>query len=285
MQIACGEKNGQIRISNVKTGALVKVLDAGDDIRSVTYFLNGKTLVAGVKRGEKYWTTFWDTEAWIENANRRVEGGRTIVSSDALWCVRKVEPAAMIAVMKLVPGMPQHSVVGHHNSAAFTFSSDSTRLASGGWNRQLYIWNVANGERIATGEPYSSNLSAVCFSPDGALLAAGSSDRDQYLELWNGHTLEHVCSLRGHIDNVDSIDFSPDGKILASASLDHTVKLWDVNRRILLATLVPRSDGVRLVAFSPDGTTLATGGGSKMVTMLWNVDELLPPCLRGERSK
>ena len=217
-------------------------------------------------------------------------GSRTILSPDGLWCASNFSSSSIasfsIVLKNSVSGLLQHTLTGHRDWVrAVDFSPDSSRLASSAWDRQLFLWDVASGERIAAVKPYSDEVDSVCFSPGGELLAVGSSDRDQYLELWNGRTLEHVDSLRGHVDTVTSIAFSPDGKRLASASFDHTVKLWDVSRRMLLATLVPRTDGVRVVAFSPDGTTLATGGGGAKVTLLWHVDDLLPPATQEALAK
>ena len=81
-----------------------------------------------------------------------------------------------------------------------------------------------------------------------------------------------IATLRGHSGTVESLAFSPDGTLLASGSerwseTDATVRLWDVARRKLLATL---QGPTAPVAFSPDGATLASGSGDEPV-QLWDL--------------
>src|SRR5262249_38981358 len=46
--------------------------------------------------------------------------------------------------------------------------------------------------------------------------------------LWNAENGELRATLQGHGGVVTSIAFSPDSRRLASCSLDHTVKIWDL---------------------------------------------------------
>ena len=63
--------------------------------------------------------------------------------------------------------------------------------------------------------------------------------------------------------------FSPDGTTLASGGYDRTVRVWEVETGMSLATLKGHSDWVRSVAFSPDGRTLASGSRDGTV-LLWD---------------
>ena len=78
----------------------------------------------------------------------------------------------------------------------------------------------------------TSGSTHVSFSPDGTLLASGSSTTVKLWDMKSGQ----VASLKGHTSVVNSVSFSPDGTKLASGSFDNTVKLWDVSSGQVIAS-------------------------------------------------
>ena len=65
-----------------------------------------------------------------------------------------------------------------------------------------------------------------------------------------------------------ALTFSPDGTRLATSSRDRTVRLWDVESGINVATLLGHRGWVTSLEFAPDGSWLASGSNDKSV-VLW----------------
>ncbi|MBO8152922.1 MAG: PQQ-binding-like beta-propeller repeat protein [Candidatus Marinimicrobia bacterium] len=108
---------------------------------------------------------------------------------------------------------------------------------------------------------HSGEVRSVAFSPDGNLLASGSSDRT--VKVWDNSNGSLLWTGQ-HSGTVYSVSFSPDGNLLASGSSDNTVKVWDSSNGSLLWT-GQHSYAVSSVSFSPDGNLLASGSSDRTV--------------------
>ena len=225
---------------DVTTARELALLPSTRSIHSVAFSTNGKTLAAGVERGVILWDVMAQTQ--ITSLDIPFTDGRIIITS-----VSFSSDEETIAFMSHLPDAVK---LWHVPSGNVT-----TLVDNDGRERRTII------------RPQS-----VSFSPDGRMLAAGSSDG--IVELWDVGTQRLLAALPGHRHRVTSVAFSRDGKTLASGSIDETVRLWNVMKRENIAILRGHRRWVNSVAFSPDGTRLASGAygrGRDATIKLWDI--------------
>ncbi len=161
------------------------------------------------------------------------------------------------------------------------FSPDGTRLAAGGYDGKLFVWEVATGKKlieVPAGPPPAPNteatrnvLHALAFSPDGKEIAAGGSDaRVHVFGTADGKLLR---SIQGHASSVCALAYHPGGAVLVSGSKDRTVRLWNPANGQALKSLEGHTAWVQGVVLLEKGTRLASVGADQ-TGRLWN---LAPP--------
>ncbi|HWN66095.1 MAG TPA: protein kinase [Haliangium sp.] len=104
------------------------------------------------------------------------------------------------------------------------------------------------------------------FSPDGARIATGSSDKTA--RIWDAATGALLHTFTGFTADVYRVRFSPDGTRLLAASWDSSARVWDVATGALLWT-ASHEQRVLDAELSPDGAWAATAGFGNDV-VLWN---------------
>ncbi|MEM6614258.1 MAG: AAA-like domain-containing protein, partial [Cyanobacteria bacterium P01_C01_bin.72] len=127
---------------------------------------------------------------------------------------------------------------------------------------QQAVYNLAEKNTFSG---HQDIVLGVGYSPNGRLIASGSSDTT--IKIWqrNGKLLQ---TIEGHKDTVQDVTFSPDGQTIASGSEDRTIKFWNRNGK-LLRTIDAHEGTVNRLAYSPDGKMLASASEDKTVR-LWN---------------
>ncbi|WP_129671863.1 helix-turn-helix domain-containing protein [Candidatus Chloroploca sp. Khr17] len=122
----------------------------------------------------------------------------------------------------------------------------------------------ADLSRSAFNETFGS-IRTVAFSPNGAWLAAGSSNGE--IHVWALPSHKHIYTLDGKAW-VEALTFSPDSRMLASGGHEPALLIWDLATGTCLDQLAGHTTTVRCLSFSRDGTLLASGSDDATVR-LW----------------
>jgi WD40 repeat protein len=165
---------------------------------------------------------------------------------------------------------------------AFAYSPDGGTIVTGLFDNTVVTWNTADGTMLKEYEGRKKvisdknrakeRVSAVAFSGDGSLLAAGSDEG--YVNVWNTSDGSLVQTFTSHNVGVTRVFFSGDGTAVFSSSLDGTVRLTQLSDGQLVRAFGGVS--VRDAALSKDGKILATVNldfyGNPGNLLLWNVE-------------
>jgi WD40 repeat protein len=145
-------------------------------------------------------------------------------------------------------------------------ANSDTRISNG----ELKLWDIVTGKARTLVQRYHTGLRNPCFSPDGKLLATGTT-HGSYVKLVELPSGKSVGTIRGNSGWVHSVAFSSDGKFLAFASADQNVRLCDTATRRILKTFRGHTADVVHVVFSPNDSLLASSGGDDRTVRLWDV--------------
>lgn len=107
------------------------------------------------------------------------------------------------------------------------FSRDSERMASGGADNGIHVWQIPEEGPIAEpiAKPVFGRMQSVTLHPmAGRVAAAGDQGTFRIWTLPGGRGCKLV---RAHRGPIRSLVYSPDGKMLASAGDDGQVRFWD----------------------------------------------------------
>jgi len=99
----------------------------------------------------------------------------------------------------------------------------------------MRLWDVQKGRQLKVMTETGGPVISVAFSPDGKILAGGSS-WDGNVRLWDVETgvmlrkmrVSERMSRMQKSWEVSSVAFSPDGETLAASTTSGVVRLWNV---------------------------------------------------------
>jgi WD40 repeat protein len=160
------------------------------------------------------------------------------------------------------------TLVGHRDLVnSCDVSPDGKRIVSASSDKELKVWNVANGRSLLTLRGHGASVETCSFSPDGKRIVSGA--RNGELKLWDAVSGDELRSFPRHGDGVATCKFSLDGHRVVSSWGDNTLKIWDAETGSELHTLSGHAGVVHSCEFSPDDKLIVSGGSDGSLK-LWD---------------
>lgn len=269
-------------------------VDSGKALRR--FGAHGKEILGGALSPNGRWLATGGTDAtailWDLKGTgpmQRIDGpekgvARGEFSPDSRWLAVGRDDRTI--VIDVETGGPVRELVHDAHVTAVAFGKDSTRVATGGADGEVVVWNPQSGEVIHRLEDDPDGVTKVQFGADGATLSTttykGESSVWQLAAQPKPVRLVETSAARAHHEyapdpgqgsggHVLSRGYSPDGARFATGDVEGITILWDAATGAILHRLVGHPDGVQSITFSPDGRWLATGGRDD-VAVLWEVE-------------
>ena len=201
----------------------------------------------------------------------------------------------LLLLLDAATGNTQKTIADVPAAKSLAISPDGCRAALGGTEEYedyrsngqqgiAVVYDLMSGKQVLKVAPHLNYVTALAFSPDGAILATSSHLRDADPEspsLWRGGDIRlwdaQTGALRFKLARTDrgtrhNLAFSPDGAALAAPNgWQGEVRVWDTVSGAEHFTLPGSGEPVFALAFSPDGKTLACGCGDNAVR-LWSAE-------------
>jgi len=164
---------------------------------------------------------------------------------------------------------------GHSDVVTTVAWHDGTRIASGGNDNTVQVWDAMTGGTPHVYRNHNGKVNAVAWSPDGQSIVSGSSDGTA--QVWNAAATTAAVTYKdpsNAFGTIYTVAWSPDGQNIVSGDNAGVVQVWNaVNGKIVYTYTGHSSNGfgssVLSVAWSPDGTRIASGSGDNTV-QVWD---------------
>ena len=270
-----------IRLINVSTGREMATLKDKHGVSNLVFSPDGKT-VAFSNHGEiRLWNTETGTVLNMSSSDPKNN------------LLERLEPEISVLI----------------------FSPDGKKLVSGTMGGNIEMWDTETGiglvslieqdpdtvkygvKAAADADPgatitivktispdatvaYQEPTTALAFSSNGKLLAAGSQKQ---IRLWNmgtGNWGKGITSIDSYKDGRQVFQgskvlvFSPDSTMLVNGDGNGRIQLWDITTGDELITLNGHMEGVETLQFSPDGNTLVSAAQDGTI-LLWDWEEII----------
>ncbi len=143
---------------------------------------------------------------------------------------------------------------------------DGNYVAAGNDRGDIRVWNTKSGllHNVTFGHP--EKILCLAFSPNGKLLASGSTDQRVSVREWNTGNLKYQV---GHDGDVTCLAFSKNPQWLLTGSEDNNIRIWHTESGRPASSQLVYNATLRTIVPHPTEPLLLAGGDDN-VCCLWD---------------
>jgi WD40 repeat protein len=272
--IVSGGEDGIIRVWDLESGECLQEIE-NDDQMIIAIDLAKEGRIAALRcmdpaaiitvqvwdLAEPRRVNSFDSDNLGPNSVRMTEDGRGLVVADGfsiqVWDLERTELRQRFVEDA---GPPNHKVV--------TATPDARRIASGGDDHKVRVWQVGVSEPLQLLKDDSHFANVACLVGNGGRAITGGLDGS--LRVWSLETGDCLATHEAHPAAVYTLAATADGSLAVSGSLDGSLAIWDLERGTRLHDLRGHEKSITAVALTVDGRRAVSASWDGTVRV-WDV--------------
>jgi WD40 repeat protein len=260
-----------VRLLNLSTGEVKQhLVGHADWIRALCYSPDGGALASA---GDDRTIMVWDATGTTEPralarhprpiyALRFSRDGKTLASAGFEDKLRLYDPHRGELIRVLDAPCADMRALGFCGAG---------RLAAGGRNGSLRVWEVATGRVVWEREAHQRRIRAIAISADGLRLVTAGEDR--VLRIWDADRGEESTTIDHGGSKVLAATYCGHHRI-AGAGTDNIIHIWDAKSGRKIIELTGHTGSVAALAYDKATDTLISGSYDTTVR-IWKLGKLL----------
>jgi WD40 repeat protein len=303
--IGAASQNDTVRIWDVRSGKLLYILDAGEEvpdeysmgIGSLLLSPDGRKIIASTSNIIKIWdaesaellhklygqsgmTFLTDLSVSVSPDSRMIISTSYDSDTAKIWDIRSGKLLFCLDVIKEEKKPDKDVTESDFNQPqgirVALFSSDSKKIKTVTTDGFTRIWDAKNGKLLESNKDQDQN-----DRPSGIDNISSPDNMRIVSFLWNGTALSWelidgqwtlMRSLEGSLSPVISATFHPDNKQLFIACADSSARIWDVQNGEISMSFEKQHGYITSSGYSPDGLNLVTFI-SDSTAKIWDVQK------------
>lgn len=156
---------------------------------------------------------------------------------------------------------------------------DGMQVATGGYDRLVYLVDVGTGKTLRTLEGHNGCIYDLDMDAQGQILATASGD--ETVKIWRVSTGERLDTLGQPEGEQYSVRISPDGRWVVAGGADRRIRLWRLVSKEkatinpMIHSVFAHEGSVLALAFSESGDMLWSVGEDRKVKV-WSIPDMQP---------